>query len=582
MSVIGTEQASQDPSARRRPVGASPAAVPGAEPPLESAVAGAPRARGRWTPVAAKVAPPAIAAVAMTVLGLWGLARDSALSNDEAATSIAARLSLSQLANLLRHIDIVHGVYYLLMHGWAAIGTSPAALRIPSVIAMIAAAAMIAVLATMLSGSGWAGLFAGLTMAVTPSISFYGQTARSYALVYACVVGATLALVAALRTEIARAGAAERASIARTWLPYVGLIALGGYLNEMSLLVLAAHGVTVLLSRSQRVVLRRWALAGALGAVLVAPLGLASVLQHSDVSWIGPPNLTALRILCQDYFAVTPLSAAIVIACMIVALLPGNAVLPSYAVLPSNAVPEGDSGAAGIVGARWWQGGISLPSVALPLLIVPALLLISESYVIRPLYVDRYVLYGEAGAALLAGAGLYRIGLLLAARLAWLRTVTARRWVVLVPGLIVCVALLPLQIRNQERSRTPQSRLYDFTAPARYVGANARPGDGVLFFDSFFRKDELIYPGDFRNTDDFGEAESPALAGTFRGIDKPFAAQLPLILAHRRIWVVGLAPSPSLPATLLQQQSMTLMRYFTLVTERQFRGIDVTLWVRRR
>ena len=74
------------------------------------------------------------------------------------------------------------------------------------------------------------------------------------------------------------------------------------------------------------------------------------------------------------------------------------------------------------------------------------------------------------------------------------------------------------------------------------------------------------------------QAESPVRAGTFRGTDKPFAAVRPLILQHRRIWVVGMAPGPHLKTALLRQQSLVLRRYFTLVRDRHFRGIDVMFW----
>jgi mannosyltransferase len=548
MSSAGTGHVARDPSAPE------PLRTPESQA-ADPARAGPSGGHNKWWAAMAKVAPAAIPALVVAVLGLWGLARGSSVGNDEAATTIAAQLSLGQLAHLVRHVDAVHGLYYLLMHGWAAIGTSPVALRIPSLIAMTAAAAMIAILTVRLTRSGWAGLFAGLIMALTPAISFYAQTARAYALVYACVTGATLALLAALRAETTEAVAAR---VRRLWLLYGGLIALGGYLNEMSLLVLAAHAVTVALGRYRPVALRHWALAGGAGAALVIPLVLISARQHASVSWISRPGATDLRILVQDYFAVAPVAAAVLIACAIVAVLP---------------VRAGNAGTP--VSARWWlRAGVSLPSVALPLLIVPAVILIGESLVGPPLYVDRYVLFGESGAALLAGTGLYRVG-------QWLRTATGRRWLVWAPGAIACLAVLLLQIGAQQDIRTPGSRLYDFTGPARYLGANARPGDGVLFFDNFFRKDRLVYPRDFRNTDDFGQAESPAQAGSFRGTDKPFATSLPLMLGHRRIWVVGVAPSPRLRTLLLRQQSLALLQHFTLVGQRRFRGIDVTLWMRR-
>src|SRR5262249_49726072 len=172
---------------------------------------------------------PAIPAVVMAALGWWGLARNSALGNDEAATSIAARLSLGHLVHLLGQIDAVHGLYYLLMHGWAAIGTSPAVLRIPSVLAMSAAAGMTALLGARLSRSGWAGLFAGLIVALTPAMSFYAQTARSYALVFATVVGSTLALVAAVQAETVQTEPGPATAVRRRrWVLCAALIVLGG------------------------------------------------------------------------------------------------------------------------------------------------------------------------------------------------------------------------------------------------------------------------------------------------------------------------------------------------------------------
>jgi mannosyltransferase len=145
-------------------------------------VAGPARGGGR---AAARYAPVMAATATMACFGVWGLARYSAMGNDEVASRWAASLSLGQLAHLLRHIDAVHGLYYLMLHGWMAAGTSPAVLRIPSVIGMSAAAALMVILCRRLTGSGWAGLFAGLIMATTTSDSFYAQTARSYALVFA-------------------------------------------------------------------------------------------------------------------------------------------------------------------------------------------------------------------------------------------------------------------------------------------------------------------------------------------------------------------------------------------------------------
>jgi mannosyltransferase len=522
--------------------------APGASaPPPETAPADAPARsflRRYW--------PAAIAAAAMLGLGLWGLGRASAMGNDEVATRWAASLSLGQLAHLLRNIDAVHGAYYLLMHAWTVVGTSPAVLRIPSVIAMAAAAALVAILGRQLTGSGWAGLLAGLVTAATPAMSYYAQTARSYALVFACVAAATVVLVKALKSE-ATPGAAARP----WWLAYGALIMVSGYLNELALLVLAAHVVTVALARPGWPAVRRWAVAGAVGAVLVIPVVVVSSREADAVTWIARPDRTSLMLLFHDYFGIRSVIPAVVIACIVIALLP----------------PLRRGGAA----AAWWRGGLSVQSVAAPLMIVPAGLLIAESLVTRPFYVDRYVLYGEIGAALLAAAGACRVG-------QWLRAGlrAGSRWpaLVAVPGAALLVCALVFQLGAQRFVRTPASRAFDFGGPSRFVGEHARPGDGVLYFGAFFRKASLGYPQDFRNVTDIGLAVSPRASGTFQGILKPFSALAPQVLHYQRIWIVGQVPHPGRPPGLMKSESQELLQDFTEQARARFHGITVTLWVR--
>ena len=567
MSQAPTPQRDKPSAPLPEPAGGS--ALPPAAGPVPARTAG-------WAATAAAWIPPAAAAAVMLVLGWWGIARDNSMGNDEVATRWAALLPLRELAHLLGNVDAVHGLYYLLMHGWVALGSSPVILRIPSVIAMAVAAVLMVIIGRRLTGSGWAGLFAGLIMALTPSISFYAQTARSYAMVFACVLGSTLALMHAMEAEAA--GRASR----RRWLVYAGLVALGGYLNEMSLLVLAAHAVTVLLARYGRPAVERWLWAAGGGAALVAPLVLLSIKEHAALGWVSPPDLTDLRVLAQDYFGAETVAAGLLAICAVVALLPPAG---TWRWLPAGAGQAGaEQARAGQAGAKqpgaepgppWWRsGGVSLPSVAAPLLVLPAAILMIESILLRPLYVDRYVLYGEAGAALLAGAGLYRIG-------RWAGDASGRRALVWLPGVLVCLCVLVLQLAPQYHVRRPGSRRYDYGGPSRYVGANARPGDGILFFGKFYRKAKLGYPGDFRNTSDFAQAASPLQVGNFQGRDKPVGVTLPLMLGYRRIWVYGARPSLRRPEAELRAESAVLLRRYILIRQRQFHGILVTLWQRR-
>jgi mannosyltransferase len=525
---------------------ASPAEPGGTDTPTQPAAG--------WRTRAARYAPVLGAAALMTGFGLWGLARDGAMGNDEVVSRWAALLPLRQLAHLVRHVDAVHGLYYLLLHFWMVVGTSPTAMRVPSVISMAGGAALIVVIGRRLTGSAWAGLLAGIIMAITPTISYYAQTARSYAFVFTCVLAATLVLLHALRAE---AAGAPGKHITRWWLGYGALVLLGAYLNEMALLVLLAHAVTVLLARCGRQVVKRWAVTAAVVTVLVAPLMYVSAREDGALNWVPRPGLQDLWILYHDYFGATFWAALLLAVCAAVALLPGM------------------KWEAGRLRPWWRSGGVSLPSVAAPLLVLPAAALFIESLIAKPLYVDRYVLYGEAGAALLAGAGLYRIG-------GWLAQAAGRprlRWL---PGIAVCVCALVLQIAPLQRVRTPGSRLYNFGGPAFFVGAHAHPGDGVLFFGTFFRKVELGYPVQFRDTSDFGLAVPPSVAAPYRGIEKPLRDIGPLMLRHSRIWVIGQRPSASLPPGALLDESDVLLRYFTRTAVQGYRGMWVTLWQRRR
>jgi mannosyltransferase len=525
----------------------------------------------------------------MAVLAVWGLPRQNAMGNDEIVTLYASKLGLGQLARMVfSHTDIFHALYYLFMHFWVVLGTSPTVIRIPSVIAAVAAVALAAHTGRRLSGSAWTGLFAGLIMALTPSTSFYAQTARSYTMVTLCVLGSTLALVRALEAE---AAGQDRAGVIRRWLAYAVLIALAGYLNELALAVLAGHAVTVLLAvsparlrgaqgrplpsslvprssvqaaprpsgspRPARRAMIDWAAAGAAGAALVLPVVIISFLQRSAASWITRPHLHDVGVLFHDSFGATTLVSVFLLACAIIAVLPAGR-------------------------PAWWsRGGISLPSVAAPLLVIPAGLVFVESLVGKALYADRYVIYCEAGAALLAGAGLDRIGQWLGRLLGGAADRRALAGTSLVTGAVVCLGVLLLQLGPQHRARTPLTRQFDYGTPARYVGARAQPGDGVLFFNDFYRKIRLGYPRDFRNITDFAMAVSPAKSATLNGLDKPFAVVRPLMLSYRRIWVVGRAPSAHVANPAIRSEGELLMSRYTRSAERKFRGMVVTLWVRR-
>ncbi|MEU5419883.1 hypothetical protein AB0G46_11580, partial [Streptomyces sp. NPDC020667] len=81
----------------------------------------------------------------MLGVGLWGLDRGT-MWRDESATFQVSRRSVPQIWHLLGSVDAVHGLYYLLMHWVLAVRADEIALRLPSVAASAATAALVGAL----------------------------------------------------------------------------------------------------------------------------------------------------------------------------------------------------------------------------------------------------------------------------------------------------------------------------------------------------------------------------------------------------------------------------------------------------
>src|SRR5215469_11950747 len=126
------------------------------------------------------------------------------LWRDEAATISGSQRPLHAIMALTLHQDAVHGAYYLLVHAVIAVGGSTeAALRLPSLIAMCLAAGLTAALGKRLAESAGlpvpkvVGAGAGLLLVVVPLTTRYAQEARPYALTTLFAVAATYLLVGA-------------------------------------------------------------------------------------------------------------------------------------------------------------------------------------------------------------------------------------------------------------------------------------------------------------------------------------------------------------------------------------------------
>ncbi|WP_438489981.1 glycosyltransferase family 39 protein [Streptomyces sp. S186] len=434
----------------------------------------------------AALAVPAAPALLAVALGLWGIARDGAAWRDEAATWQVARRSLPEIWHMLDTVDVVHGLYYALIHGvFEIFGAGLLALRAPSVLAVAATAALTAAVGRRLAGP-WVGIGAGIVLALLPNMQRYAQEGRSYALVAAAVALATWLLVGAP----ARAGA--RLTRYRRWSAYAAVLLTAAYLNWFSLLALPAHAMTVLIAyrRGARRLLAPWTAAALVTVAGTLPLILASYPQSGQISWIGPVTWTTITAM-----------AAVFSAALLCARLPyGSAARTAPA-------------------AR-----MTLASVGLPLLTAPQLGLLLASFV-KPLYVDRYVLFASLGFALLLGAGTAAIVQALPVR---------RRLALLVTTAIAFLALLPTELGL----RSATSRTDDVMATAEKVATVARPGDGVLFLPAARRDTASVTPTAFTGLHDLALADDAISSGTLEGIEAGPDAIRVAMLAQPRIVLV--------------------------------------------
>jgi mannosyltransferase len=264
---------------------------------------------------------------------------------------------------MLTHVDAVHATYYLLMWPVARLaGTGEVAMRLPSALAMAVTAALIVAIGRRLV-SVTAGLAAGIIWAVLPVTSWYGQDARSYALV----------------TTLACAASYLFLRKSSTW--YGMSLVMLGLVNVFGLLLIPAHAVTLALT--DRADLGRWrALAAIPAAVLTVPLIIVVWRQRAGVAWI--PALDQHEVDTVTRWA-------------------GSLAVSELALL---ILLIGVAFAAAGKERRFPRDFLAL---CLPWLILPLAAILAVS-VVKPVFEFRYVLFSLPAMALLLGAAVAALG----------------------------------------------------------------------------------------------------------------------------------------------------------------------------
>ena len=461
--------------------------MPG-EPPL--AQPGSPSERGFDPgPVWARYLP----AVAALLFAFYGITRPS-YWRDEAATIAAVRRPFGDLITMLGNVDAVHSLYYMMM--WPIehlLGPGEFAMRFPSAIAAAAAAAAIAAIGRRLI-SPWAGLTAGLVLAILPVTSRYGQEARSYEMVVAMATIASYLLVRVLQAE---------PSARRRWMAgYGASIGLLGALNIFGLLMIPAHALTVALylRRDLRDAAARrlaigWVIAVVAGVIMASPLLAYGWLQRAQIAWLsvntsssGPSTLFSLS---GSYLTSTAIMAVIAVALVL------------------GMEKSRQQRAAS------WPG--PMVGLGLPWLIVPPFILFAVS-VVHPVYTSRYILMCIPALALVVGAA----------------AASFRR---LACGFAVLVVLVA-GATAQATLRGPAGHYDDIRAIDHLVDLKAQPGDAVLYTNPNAESFGYAYSYGLDKLPNAGITSGPIPSGTLAGSPATLAKVRAALPHYKRIWVV--------------------------------------------
>jgi mannosyltransferase len=385
-------------------------------------------------PRGASLDPWAVAAFAAVLSGAWA-SRPSLWFDEGATISASASRTLPELWKLLGHIDSVHGLYYLLMHGWFTI-FAPTEFwsRVPSALAIGAAAAGVTVFTRQFVPGRATAVCAGVVFAILPRITWAGIEARSYAFAAAAAVWLTVLLVAAVRCNRPR-----------LWLFYALALMLSILLSLNLILLLVVYGAMLPLlapKNSRKSPVIWWAVSSAFAIGLMTPFIVFAHGQIGQINWIYPVSWHyAFDIILRQYFDHS-VPFAVLTAVLIVA-----------------------AGVARLKGARGPAGDLrSLLIICTAWIVLPTSLVVIYSAVGEPIYFPRYlILTAPAMAALMAVC---------------IVTVARKPWPIAGVVLLFAVAAVPNYLFIQ---RWPYAKEgWDYSQVADLISSHAAPGDCLM------------------------------------------------------------------------------------------------------
>jgi len=378
---------------------------------------------------------PLIVGVLAAAVSLAGAGRPSFWYDEAATISASYSRSLPQLWQMLDHVDAVHGLYYLLMHGWFQI-FPPTEFwsRAPSGIAVGAAAAGVVVLGSQFS-SRTVAVSSGVVCGILPRATWAGIEARPYAMTMVAAVWLTVLFVHAIRRDSVR-----------IWLAYGVVLAMSILLDIYLALMLVAHVAFLCVYRQSRNTLVRFAVAAALGCAAVTPFVREATGQVHQIVWIAPVGRRTIEdVVVQQYFERSPpftiASAAVVVTAIILWLC---------------------------TSVQLARADRQLLTLATACLVIPTAVILVWSAWVHPIYTPRYLCFTAPALALMIGVC---IGAL-----------AVRPWIAPAVVSILAVAAAPNYLLVQH---SPYAKYgMDYSQVADLITAKAAPGDCLLVNDT--------------------------------------------------------------------------------------------------
>ena len=462
-----------------------------------------------------------ILAAAVSFAGSW----IPSFWGDEAASVMSAERPVSTLFGMVQHIDAVHGLYYLFLHGWIGLfGASELSARLPSAIGVGLAAAGTVVLAALLFDRRIA-VIAGVVFAILPRVTYMGAEARSYALSTAIAVWLTVLLVVLLR---------RRTSKALPWLLYSLGIALAIYSFLYLILLGVVHAIVLLTMPGARTVLKRWFGAVGLGTVLALPVIAWALGEHGQISFLGRrPKFSPQLIFINQWFG----NNSLALLCW--ALIAAGVVAAAWVWRRRS-----------LLGARAAQG---LPVGTLPVgvivavswLVLPTLLLELGNAFIAPMYTTRYLSFCTPAVALLVATGIAVFG---------------KCWIPLAAVALLAALAAPSYLG--QRGPYAKNGGSDWRQASAVIGQRARPGDAIIF-DTATKPSQRprlamrLYPADYAGLDDVALVtpydQGTALWDTVARLDRVTGR----LASAGTVWAMEMKPSgSSTPADVVELERL--------------------------